>query len=92
MGSHEKKMHLVDMSSLSILFKVKSGVSHSCLLRNATSSLDLSFKMFFPAWCTKHTINHNCKIALILELFKCDPTRKFKPKPKVNRPENMFLF
>ena len=27
MGSHEKKMHFVDMSSLLILFKAKSGVS-----------------------------------------------------------------
>jgi hypothetical protein len=31
MGSLEKKMHLVDMSSLSILFQAKSGVSQFTL-------------------------------------------------------------
>ena len=29
---------------------------------------------------------------MYLELFKSDPTRKSKPKSKVNRPENIFCF
>ena len=45
MGSHEKKMHLVDMNSLSILFHAKSEVSHSPPLRNITSSLDRNFSI-----------------------------------------------
>ena len=31
-------------------------------------------------------------LKLSLEVFKIDPTQKPEPKPKVNRPENVFLF
>ena len=53
MSSHENKMHLFYMGSLSISFKAKSGVSHSPLLRTTTFSLDRSFRIFSPARITK---------------------------------------
>src|SRR5690348_16423185 len=65
MGFLEKKIHLVDMSSLSISFQAKSGVLHSPLIRNTTSSLDRNFRIFSPARCTKHPISHGRRIALI---------------------------
>ena len=64
MSSHVKKMHLVDMSSLSILFQTKFGVLHSSPVRNTTSSLDPNFRIFSPARCT-NTISHCRKVALI---------------------------
>ena len=65
MGSLEKKMHLVDMSSLSIPFQAKSGVSHSPPLKNTTSSLDRPFRIFSPVRCAEHTISHGHRVALI---------------------------
>ena len=65
MGSFEKKMHIVDMSSLSIPFQAKSGLSHSPALRNTKSQLDRSFRIFSLARYTEQTINHGRKIALI---------------------------
>ena len=53
------------MSSHSIPFQAKSGVSHSPPLRNATSSLHRNFRIFSPARCTKHTISHDHRVALI---------------------------
>ena len=65
MGSHEKKMHLVDMSSLQSFFKEKFGVSHSSPLRNTTSSLDRSFRIFSPARSAERTIYHGRRVGLI---------------------------
>jgi hypothetical protein len=65
MSTHEKKIHLVDMSSLSIPFQAKSGVSHSLPHRNTTSSLDRHFRIFSPTRCTEHTISHGYRVALI---------------------------
>ena len=65
MGSLVKKMHLVDMSSLSISFQAKSRLSHSLPLRNTTSSLDRHFRIFSPARCAEHTISHGRRVALI---------------------------
>ena len=53
------------MGGLSIIFKVKFGVSHSPPLRNTTSSLDRSFRIFFPVRCTEHTISHGHRVALM---------------------------
>ena len=65
MGSQEKKMHLVDLSNLSILFKAKFGVSYSPPLRNTMSSLDSNFRIFSPSKCTEYIINHGRRVALI---------------------------
>ena len=43
MGSHEKKMHLVDMSTLSIPFKAKSGVSHLIQRQDKTKKAESAF-------------------------------------------------
>ena len=53
------------MSSLSILFKAQSRVSHSFPLRNITFSLDCSFGIFSPASCTENMISHGRRVALI---------------------------
>ena len=65
MGSHENKMHLIVLNSLSIPFQAKYGVSHSPPLRNTTSSLDRHFRIVSPARCTEHTISHGRRVALI---------------------------
>ena len=56
MGSHKKKMHLVDMSSLSILFKAQSGVSHCVYM--ATRLLVLGRVIEFPLY-------KGCKVSFL---------------------------
>ena len=65
MSSHENKMYLVNINSLSILFKSQSGVLHLPRLRNRTSSLYHSFRILSSARCTEHTISHGRRVALI---------------------------
>ena len=51
MSSLEKKIHIVDMDNLLVVFKAQLGVSHSLPLKNTTSSLHLNFRVFFPVRC-----------------------------------------
>ena len=66
MGFLEKKIHLLDMSNLSILFKAQFKVSYSLTLRITTSLLEHSFRIFSPATCTERMISHGHRVSLIL--------------------------